>query len=147
MFREALALFTALPAFQGVYHNQYEQVTLKVFSRAATICMVYLVIHENLTLKQAYEEVVKIRPIVAPNIGFWRLVDCHLPRIPSFLFSQMIDFESQKNGGKPTVELLKGMSRKFLCFQHLLLWLFQAPFPASTCTNQRYAIVRKRPPH
>jgi protein-tyrosine phosphatase len=28
-------------------------------SRAATICMMYLVIHENLTLKEAYEEVVK----------------------------------------------------------------------------------------
>lgn len=28
-------------------------------SRAATICMMYLVIHENMTLKEAYEEVVR----------------------------------------------------------------------------------------
>ena len=75
-----------------------------------------LVIGERQTLEAAFYEVLRyggarefafyqyeykniffsVRPVIAPNISFWR---------------QMIAYESTQNGGKATVELLKGMSR------------------------------------
>uniref|UniRef100_A0A915LCD1 Tyrosine specific protein phosphatases domain-containing protein n=1 Tax=Meloidogyne javanica TaxID=6303 RepID=A0A915LCD1_MELJA len=62
-------------------------------SRAATLTIMTLVINEGLTLREAYYTVVSARPIIAPNLAFWR---------------QMIAWENEKNG-KTTVHLLKGM--------------------------------------
>ncbi|CAI2357154.1 unnamed protein product [Caenorhabditis sp. 36 PRJEB53466] len=61
-------------------------------SRSATITIVYLMASENLTLEEAYHQVNRVRPIISPNIGFWR---------------QMIDYEKQ-NQGKTSVELISG---------------------------------------
>ncbi|KAK3097742.1 hypothetical protein FSP39_012707 [Pinctada imbricata] len=45
-------------------------------SRSATICMVYLMKYQRMTLEQAYHHVKKRRPVIRPNVGFWRqLVD------------------------------------------------------------------------
>ena len=57
--------------------------------------MMYLVIADNMTLRDAYIEVGKVRPIICPNLGFWR---------------QMIDYEVEKRG-ETSVKLLNGMRR------------------------------------
>lgn len=41
-------------------------------SRSATLCMIYLVKHERMTLRQAYHYVKSARPVIKPNLGFWR---------------------------------------------------------------------------
>uniref|UniRef100_A0AC35TS95 Protein-tyrosine-phosphatase n=1 Tax=Rhabditophanes sp. KR3021 TaxID=114890 RepID=A0AC35TS95_9BILA len=41
-------------------------------SRSATLVIVYLMKHERLTLRQAYHFVKSKRPIVRPNVGFWK---------------------------------------------------------------------------
>jgi len=58
-------------------------------SRSATICLAYLVKYEGRTLREAYFEVKKKRPIIRPNEGFWR---------------QLIAFEVAKRG-RATVKL------------------------------------------
>jgi atypical dual specificity phosphatase len=58
-------------------------------SRSVTICLAYLVKHEGRTLRQAYMEVKKKRPIIRPNDGFWR---------------QLIAFETSVRG-RATVKL------------------------------------------
>uniref|UniRef100_A0A1I7ZBM4 Protein-tyrosine-phosphatase n=1 Tax=Steinernema glaseri TaxID=37863 RepID=A0A1I7ZBM4_9BILA len=65
-------------------------------SRSATIVIMYLVIKEKMNLREAFTIVNKIRPIIAPNLGFWR---------------QMIEYEQKHNHGKASVELLRGMKR------------------------------------
>ncbi|XP_043378235.1 dual specificity phosphatase 28 isoform X2 [Chelonia mydas] len=40
-------------------------------SRSAAICTAYLMRHQNLTLKDAFETVKTARPGVEPNTGFW----------------------------------------------------------------------------
>ncbi|CAK5086410.1 unnamed protein product [Meloidogyne enterolobii] len=67
-------------------------------SRAATLTIMTLVINEGLSLREAYYTVVSARPIIAPNLAFWR---------------QMIAWENEKNG-KTTVHLLKGMRSEFI---------------------------------
>lgn len=52
-------------------------------SRSATLCIVYFVKHENLTLKQAYRKVFEKRSIICPNSGFWK---------------QMIEYEKEIRG-------------------------------------------------
>uniref|UniRef100_A0A914QFQ2 Protein-tyrosine-phosphatase n=1 Tax=Panagrolaimus davidi TaxID=227884 RepID=A0A914QFQ2_9BILA len=64
-------------------------------SRSASICIMYLAIEENMTIKDAYIEIRKIRPIICPNLGFWR---------------QMIDYEIDKRG-ETSINLLNGMRR------------------------------------
>lgn len=59
-------------------------------SRSASLVIVYLLKYEHMTLRQAYFHVKSIRPIIRPNVGFWR---------------QMIDFE-KKVLGKASVEML-----------------------------------------
>ncbi|EFO82253.1 hypothetical protein CRE_00213 [Caenorhabditis remanei] len=61
-------------------------------SRSATLTIVYLMVTENLSLEEAYLDVNKVRPIISPNIGFWR---------------QMIDYEKSRSGNA-TVELISG---------------------------------------
>lgn len=58
-------------------------------SRSVTICLAYLVKYEGRTLREAYFELKKIRPIIRPNEGFWR---------------QLIAFETAKRG-RATVKL------------------------------------------
>lgn len=58
-------------------------------SRSVTICLAYLVKYEGRTLREAYFEVKKKRPIIRPNEGFWR---------------QLISFEIAKRG-RATVKL------------------------------------------
>jgi len=58
-------------------------------SRSVTICLAYLVKYEGRTLREAYFEVKKKRPIIRPNEGFWR---------------QLIAFEIAKRG-RATVKL------------------------------------------
>lgn len=52
-------------------------------SRSASLCMIYLVKYERMTLRQAYHYVKSARPIIRPNIGFWK---------------QMIDYERKLRG-------------------------------------------------
>ncbi|TKR92876.1 hypothetical protein L596_007444 [Steinernema carpocapsae] len=52
-------------------------------SRSASLCIVYLVKYEKMTLRQAYHYVKAARPIVRPNVGFWK---------------QMIDYEKRLRG-------------------------------------------------
>jgi len=58
-------------------------------SRSVTICLAYLVKYEDRTLREAYFELKKKRPIIRPNEGFWR---------------QLISFEIAKRG-RATVKL------------------------------------------
>lgn len=41
-------------------------------SRSATICMAYLMKYQRMPLDQAYYHCKKRRPVVHPNVGFWR---------------------------------------------------------------------------
>lgn len=59
-------------------------------SRSASICLAYLMKYENMTLDQAYKHCKRIRPVVHPNIGFWR---------------QLIDFE-RRLFGRNTVKMV-----------------------------------------
>jgi len=58
-------------------------------SRSVTICLAYLVKYGGRTLREAYFELKKKRPIIRPNEGFWR---------------QLIAFETAKCG-RATVKL------------------------------------------
>nr|XP_028586466.1 dual specificity phosphatase 28 [Podarcis muralis] len=40
-------------------------------SRSAAICTAYLMKHQNLSLKDAFEIVKMARPVAEPNVGFW----------------------------------------------------------------------------
>ncbi|KAJ3604036.1 hypothetical protein NHX12_028777 [Muraenolepis orangiensis] len=52
-------------------------------SRSATLCMAYLMKHRDETLLEAHRWVKSRRPIVRPNVGFWR---------------QLIDYEKELRG-------------------------------------------------
>lgn len=65
-------------------------------SRSATLCIVYFIKHENLTLKQAYSKVYEKRSIISPNNGFWR---------------QMIEYEKELRG-LSSVEMVKTKYRE-----------------------------------
>lgn len=58
--------------------------------------MMHLVISEGVSLRDAFIEVGKARPIISPNLGFWR---------------QMIAYEADKKGNS-SVALLKGGMRR-----------------------------------
>uniref|UniRef100_A0A914Q330 Tyrosine specific protein phosphatases domain-containing protein n=1 Tax=Panagrolaimus davidi TaxID=227884 RepID=A0A914Q330_9BILA len=60
-------------------------------SRSVTICIMYLVIKENLSLKNAFIEIHKVRPFIEPNLGFWK---------------QMIEYE-EKIRGKASVNIIE----------------------------------------
>uniref|UniRef100_A0A0K0F8E9 Protein-tyrosine-phosphatase n=1 Tax=Strongyloides venezuelensis TaxID=75913 RepID=A0A0K0F8E9_STRVS len=49
-------------------------------SRSATLVIVYLMKHERMSLRQAYQYVKAKRPIIRPNVGFWK---------------QMVDYEKK----------------------------------------------------
>jgi atypical dual specificity phosphatase len=59
-------------------------------SRSATLCIVYLIKYERMSLRQAYHYVKSARPIVRPNLGFWQ---------------QMVDYE-RKLRGHSTVTMI-----------------------------------------
>ncbi|CAC5403900.1 unnamed protein product [Mytilus coruscus] len=59
-------------------------------SRSVTLCIVYLMKYQKLTLVQAHKEVIKRRPIIRPNMGFWK---------------QLIEYEKVLHG-KNTVEMI-----------------------------------------
>lgn len=45
-------------------------------SRSASLCIAYLMKYERMTLEQAYRHVKRRRPVIHPNVGFWRqLID------------------------------------------------------------------------
>ncbi|VDK56174.1 unnamed protein product [Cylicostephanus goldi] len=52
-------------------------------SRSASLVMIYLVKYERMTLRQAYHYVKSCRPIIRPNVGFWK---------------QMVDYEKRFRG-------------------------------------------------
>ncbi|GMT28831.1 hypothetical protein PFISCL1PPCAC_20128, partial [Pristionchus fissidentatus] len=52
-------------------------------SRSASLVLAYLVKYERMTLKQAYYYVKSVRPIIHPNLGFWK---------------QLVDFERRLRG-------------------------------------------------
>ncbi|VDI34837.1 atypical dual specificity phosphatase [Mytilus galloprovincialis] len=60
-------------------------------SRSVTLCIAYLMKYQKLTLFKAHEEVIKRRPIIRPNMGFWE---------------QMIEYEKVLHG-KNTVEMVQ----------------------------------------
>ena len=41
-------------------------------SRSASVCLAYKVRYEGLSLREAFDEVHKARPVVSPNLGFWQ---------------------------------------------------------------------------
>jgi atypical dual specificity phosphatase len=43
-------------------------------SRSATVCLAYLMKYRQYTLKNAYHLVKSKRPVIYPNIGFWRIL-------------------------------------------------------------------------
>ena len=66
-------------------------------SRSPTITIAYLVKYSNMTLKQAFQHVSAIRPIIRPNNSFWK---------------QLIRFEKHVTG-KSTVVMKKKSSGIF----------------------------------
>lgn len=59
-------------------------------SRSASLVIVYLMKHEKMTLRQAYHYVKAARPIIRPNVGFWK---------------QMVDYE-RKLFGSNSVQMI-----------------------------------------
>ena len=41
-------------------------------SRSASLCLAYLMKYQRMTLDQAYGHVKKRRPVIHPNVGFWK---------------------------------------------------------------------------
>lgn len=41
-------------------------------SRSATLVLAYLMKHQGLSLAEAYNRVISVRPCIQPNLGFWR---------------------------------------------------------------------------
>ena len=41
-------------------------------SRSASVCLAYKVRYEGLSLREAFDEVHKARPIISPDVGFWQ---------------------------------------------------------------------------
>ncbi|XP_068102587.1 dual specificity protein phosphatase 18-like [Hyperolius riggenbachi] len=60
-------------------------------SRSATVCLAYLMKHRRMSLLEAHARLKERRPMIYPNIGFWR---------------QLIDYELALFG-KNTVHLMK----------------------------------------
>jgi atypical dual specificity phosphatase len=60
-------------------------------SRSASLCIVYLVKYERMSLRQAYHYVKSARPIIRPNVGFWK---------------QMVEYE-RKLRGHATVSMIR----------------------------------------
>uniref|UniRef100_A0A0N5ADY0 Protein-tyrosine-phosphatase n=1 Tax=Syphacia muris TaxID=451379 RepID=A0A0N5ADY0_9BILA len=60
-------------------------------SRSATLCIMYVMKNKKISLKESFLEVSRKRPIISPNIGFWK---------------QMIDYEF-KEYGKKSVNLIR----------------------------------------
>lgn len=60
-------------------------------SRSSSICIAYLMKHEGMKLKDAYNHVKARRPIIRPNPGFFR---------------QLINYEKQLFGGRSTVNMI-----------------------------------------
>ncbi|KAH7714251.1 Protein C04F12.8 [Aphelenchoides avenae] len=60
-------------------------------SRSASLCIVYLIKYERMSLRQAYHYVKSARPIIRPNVGFWK---------------QMVDYE-RKLRGHTTVQMIR----------------------------------------
>jgi len=52
-------------------------------SRSASLVCAYLIKYERMSLRQAYQYVKMARPIIRPNVGFWK---------------QLIDYEKRLNG-------------------------------------------------
>jgi atypical dual specificity phosphatase len=45
-------------------------------SRSATLCLAYLMKYEGKSLREAYDFLASVRPMVRPNLGFWKaLID------------------------------------------------------------------------
>ena len=55
-------------------------------SRSASLCIVYLMKYDRQTLLQAYHYVKAARPIIRPNVGFFR---------------QMVEYERKLRGKSP----------------------------------------------
>lgn len=68
-------------------------------SRSASLCMVYLIKYQRLTLRQAYYHVKSARPIIRPNVGFWK---------------QMIDYERRVLGHNSVEMIPCGDGHEFL---------------------------------
>ncbi|XP_024051132.1 dual specificity protein phosphatase 14 [Terrapene carolina triunguis] len=60
-------------------------------SRSATLCIAYLMKYHKVSLFEAYNWVKSRRPVIRPNVGFWR---------------QLIDYE-RKLFGKTTVKMVQ----------------------------------------
>lgn len=60
-------------------------------SRSSTLCIAYLMKYGGMTLQQAHALVLQRRPVVRPNLGFWR---------------QLIDYERKLRGAN-TVRMVK----------------------------------------
>ncbi|XP_054857457.1 dual specificity protein phosphatase 14 [Eublepharis macularius] len=60
-------------------------------SRSATLCIVYLMKYQNVSLYEAYNWVKSRRPVIHPNVGFWR---------------QLIDYERELYG-RNTVKMVQ----------------------------------------
>ena len=58
------------------------------FSRSATVVIAYLMHSQNLSLKTAHDIVKEKRPIIRPNIGFWK---------------QLISFEKDMHGSNSVI--------------------------------------------
>lgn len=66
-------------------------------SRSTSLVLAYMVKHENMTLKEAYQFVHDKRPIISPNIGFWK---------------QLIDYERSLRNGSTSVTMIRTRYRE-----------------------------------
>lgn len=67
-------------------------------SRSATICLAYLTKYRCQTLRDAYHLMASKRPLVRPNIGFWK---------------QLIAFEQNIKGKTSSVKLLRDDAQEY----------------------------------
>lgn len=66
-------------------------------SRSATVVLAYLMLQQDMTLKQAIEHVKERRPVISPNVGF---------------MEQLVDLEREIKG-EATVDLVKYAATRF----------------------------------
>lgn len=59
-------------------------------SRSASLVCAYLIKHEGMSLRQAYQYVKMARPIIRPNVGFWKQLIDYEKRLTGFNTVQMV---------------------------------------------------------
>uniref|UniRef100_A0A0M3HVJ6 Dual specificity protein phosphatase 14 n=1 Tax=Ascaris lumbricoides TaxID=6252 RepID=A0A0M3HVJ6_ASCLU len=109
-------------------------------SRSASLCLAFLVKYRNMSLRDAYRHMASRRPLVRPNIGFWR----QLISFEQKLFDEKTFFFRKCDEQKDQLNLLFWVVNLFLTFTFLLRTLRKLEIGRRTLTFRiRISLCRR----